>query len=243
MGVLDLPKATLDDAEVGAALSRAAALADGILDTLVEFDPLGLRERTHTDGDGGDGVLHKVLDATASVLDWADVPGTQAWEGTDRKTRIRWWINRVGALNNVAVAFPGAFGVVARRLPLQDALGFANQTLILCAVAREYQVTDRQVQVRMLAAVLCGREIADAPLPPADQPPPESLVKKVWHLAGILNAISDELGRRPHPHGVFRYVGMLPVVGAVAAYVGEFGALRRAAEAGEKWITRASPRP
>ncbi|WP_395308501.1 hypothetical protein V4U86_24745 [Mycobacterium sp. AMU20-3851] len=238
MGVLDLPKADLDDAEVAAALSRAAALADLILDALVEFDPLGLRERTH-DLDGGDCGLGKALNVTASVLDWADVPGTQAWEGKDRNSRINWWVHRVGALNNIAVAFPGAFGVIARQLPLQDALGFANQTLILCAVAREYDLTDRQAQVRMLAAVLCGRDIPDPPLAPAEHEWPDSLPKKLWHLAGILNAISDEVGKRPHPNTVFRYLGMLPAVGAVATYLGEFGALHRAAKAGEKWIKQA----
>ncbi len=238
MGVLDLPKADLHDAEVAAALSRAVVLADLILDALVEFDPLGLRGRTH-DVEGGDGALDKALDVTASVLDWADVPGTQAWDGKDRRSRINWWVRRVGALNNVAVAFPGAFGIIARQLPLQDALGFANQTLILCAVAREYELTDHQAQVRMLAAVLCDRDIPDPPPPPSDRPWPDALVKKLWHLAGIMNAIGDEVGKRPHPHSVFRYAGMLPAVGAVAAYLGEFGALHRAAKAGEKWIKRA----
>jgi hypothetical protein len=42
----------------------------------------------------------------------------------------------VGALDTVLVAFPGVFGVVADRLPIQDVLGFTNQAIVLCAVAR-----------------------------------------------------------------------------------------------------------
>lgn len=145
----------------------------------------------------------------------------------------------VGALDTVVVAFPGVFGVVADRLPLQDLLGFTNQALVLCAVAREYGVTDHDTQVRMLAAVLCGRDLAQTPQAQTeDESGDMSLVQRVWHLAGILNAIGDELGRRPHPRAPFRYLGMLPWVGAVADYLGEYGALVRAADAGQKWIAQ-----
>ncbi len=233
-----LPKADLSDGDVAAALGRAVVLAGVILDALAEFDPIGLRERTYHLG-GGDGVTDKALDAVATVLDWTDVPGTQAWEGKDRGSRIDWWVWRVGALTTVAVAFPGALGALAARLPVQDALGFASQTLVLCAVAREYGLTGRTDQVRMLAAVLCSRDISDPPPPPDDEAWPDALPKKLWHLAGILNAVGDEVGKRPHPRSVFRYVGMLPAVGALAAYLGEFGALHRAAKAGQKWIKRA----
>jgi hypothetical protein len=53
---------------------------------------------------------------------------------------------------------------------------------------------------------------------------------------GILNAVSEELGKRPHPRSIFRYFAMLPWIGAVADYLGEYGALVRAADAGETWI-------
>jgi hypothetical protein len=212
-----LPKAALSDADVADALGRAVTLADLILDVLADFDPLGVRQH----------------------LGFLDIPGTEAWEGKDRAGRISWWIWRVGALDTVAVAWPGALGALASRLPIQDLLGFASQTLILCAVAREHEMTDRTDQARMLAAVLCGREIPDPPPPDDSEPWPDSLVQKIWHLAGILNAVGGELAKRPHPRRIFRYIGMLPVVGAVAAYLGEYGALHRAAKAGEQWISRA----
>jgi hypothetical protein len=219
MGLIPMPRTDLTDADVTSALGRAVSLIDLILDVLAEADPLGLRRR----------------------LDCVDIPGTKAWEAKDRAARIRWWVRRVGALDTVLVAFPGVFGVVADRLPVQDLLGFTNQAIVLCAVAREYGITDTQTRVRMLAAVLCAREVSDqAESEPAVQDPgwsAMSLPRKVWHLAGILNAIGAELGKRPHPKGVFRYLGMLPWLGAVADYFGEYGALMRAAAAGEAWIT------
>ncbi|MGJ6126870.1 hypothetical protein QN239_30245 [Mycolicibacterium sp. Y3] len=222
MGLIPIPRTDLTDTDVTSALGRAVSLIDLILDVLAEADPLGLRRR----------------------LDCVDIPGTKAWEAKDRAARIRWWVRRVGALDTVLVAFPGVFGVVADRLPVQDLLGFTNQAIVLCAVAREYGITDTQTRVRMLAAVLCAREVSDqsdqSESEPAVQDPgwsAMSLPRKVWHLAGILNAIGTELGKRPHPKGVFRYLGMLPWLGAVADYFGEYGALMRAAAAGETWIT------
>jgi hypothetical protein len=41
-------------------------------------------------------------------------------------------------------------------------------------------------------------------------------VKALWHVAGLMRAIGDELVKRPRPRAVFRYLGMVPAVGAVA---------------------------
>lgn len=241
MALLPMPRAELTDDHVAAVLNRALGPIGLILDAVAELDPLGLRRRTHYLGEG-DGVLGTALDRMAGLLDCADVPGTQSWEGKDRATRIRWWIHRVGALDTVIVAFPGLLGALADRLPLQDLLGFTNQALVLCAVAREYGVTDRETQVRMLAAVLCDRDLAETPHAEtprgdlADEQTDMSLVQRVWHLAGILNSVGEELGKRPHPRAPFHYLGMLPWVGAVADYFGEYGALVRAADAGQKWL-------
>lgn len=242
MGLSVMPNAHLSDADVADVLRRAVTVAGVILDLLAEADPLGLRRRTHDLRDSaGSGCPGRVLDLAARVLDCADLPGTQSWDRKDRKARIHWWVRRVGALDTVLVAFPGVFGILAKRLPIQDVFGFANQTLVLCAVAREYGITDAPTQVRLLASVLCGREFdkSFAATDPEEAWPElsdRSLVGKLWHLAGILNAVGDELSKRPYPRTVFRYVGMLPWIGAVAAYLGEYGALVRAAAAGETWI-------
>ncbi|MHC9296926.1 hypothetical protein ACRCUN_31065 [Mycobacterium sp. LTG2003] len=236
-----MPRADLSDADVADALGRAVGVIDLILDVLSDTDPLGLRRRTH-DRDSEASLVDKPLNLLAGLLDCADVPGTQSWERKDRAARIKWWVHRVGALDNVVVAFPGVFGVLANRLPLQDLLGFTNQAIVLCAVAREYGITDHQTQVRLLGSVLCGRDIADGagtvrtPEPDADWSE-MSLPKKLWQLVGIMNAIGDELGKRPHPRRLFRYFGMIPWIGAVADYFGEYGALVRAADAAQTWIT------
>jgi hypothetical protein len=245
MGLSVLPRAHLSDADVAAALRRAVSVADVILDVLAKTDPLGLRHRTHDLG-AGNGCTDRVLDLAARVLDCADVPGTQSWEHKDRAARIHWWVWRVGALDTILVAFPGVFGALANRLPIQDLFGFANQALVLCAVAREYGITDRSTQVRLLASVLCARELDDdCTATGSDEGATDStdmsLVRKLWHLAGILNAVGDELGKRPHPRKIFQYLGMLPWVGAVADYLGEYGALVRAAAAGETWIAGQTP--
>lgn len=211
-----LPKVELSDGDVAETLGRAVSLAGVILDVLAEFDPLGIRDR----------------------LQFLDIPGTQGWEQKSRDERISWWIWRVGALDTLAVAYPGALGALASRLPVQDLLGFSSQALILCAVAREHGATDRTTQARLLAAVLCGRDIPDPPPEPDNPAWPDGIVPKMWHLAGILNAVGGELAKRPHPRAVFRYIGMLPLLGAVAAYLGEYGALHRAAKAADSWLSR-----
>lgn len=237
MNLIPIPRAELSDADVADGLSRAVGLIDVILDLLAEADPFGLRRRTHDLGSGR-GITDHALDLVAGLLDCADLPGTRSWDHKDEAARIRWWVRRVGAIDTVAVAFPGVFGVLAKRLPVQDIFGFANQALVLCAVARESGVTDHDTQVRLLAAVLCGRELADpVPEPDPAQDSGQPLVKKLWKLAGVMNAIGDELEKRPHPQRVFDYLGMLPWVGAVAGYFGEFGALQRAAAAGQEWLS------
>ncbi|MDV3127730.1 hypothetical protein M1247_22620 [Mycobacterium sp. 21AC1] len=245
MSFVALPSTQLSDEDVAAALERTVGLIDLLLDALSGFDPLGLRGRTHHRNSSG-GVAGKVLDAAAAVLDIADVPGTRSWDRMDRSERINWWVRRVGALDTVLVAFPGVYGAIADRLPIQDFLGFSNQAMVLCAVAREHGVTDRDSQVRLLGAVLCERDLtadgADGgatPLPQPESssdPTPLALAKKLWELAAVMRAISAELAKRPHPQRIFHYFGMLPAVGAIADYLGEYGALRRAAEQGEAWI-------
>lgn len=252
MALIPLPNAVIDDADVACALSRAVRVINPVVDLLSRADPFGLKDRSHRIGDS-DGSVDRALDALAWVLNTADVPGTQAWADMTLDDRVNWWVHRVGAVDNVLVAFPGVLGAVADRLPVQDALGFANQAIVLCAVAREYGVDDHGEQVRLLAAVMCGREVdadeyaddADAAPEPESSPmdgTPLAFLKPLWRVAGQLRAIGDELGKRSRPRRIFRYLGMLPAVGAVADYFGEYGALVRAAKAGRKWIER-QPEP
>ncbi len=221
-----------------------------VVDVLSRVDPFGLKGRSHHLG-ATDGSVDKALDALAWVLNTADVPGTQAWADMSLDDRVNWWVRRVGALDTVLVAFPGFFGVVADRLPIQDVLGFTNQAIVLCAVTRECGVEDYGRQVRLLAAVMCDRDLGaeldegDTELSPqpestqTDRMPP-AFVTALWRLAGLMHAIGDEIVKRPRPRRIFRYLGMLPAVGVLADYFGEYGALVRAAKAGCTWIEHQS---
>ena len=242
VNLLPTPDVAITDADVAEALGRAVRIINPLLAVLWGTDPLGLKRRSG--GDGDDGPLSKAADAISWALNAADVPGTLAWDQRDLDARVDWWVHRVGALNTVAVAFPGFFGVLARRLPIQDLLGFTNQAIVLCAVARELGVSDHRHQVRLLAAVLCGRELSpdagaedDADGPSRAIPrTPIGIAKALWELMGLFGAIVAELDKRPHPRAFFRYLDMLPAVGAVVAYFGEWGALARAAKAGRRWL-------
>ncbi|NTY63189.1 hypothetical protein [Mycolicibacterium sphagni] len=229
MKLLPTPEVHLADSDVEDALGRAVAVINPMLDVLWGTDPFGLKRRTPPN-------------AASWVLNAADVPGTFAWDDLSTDDRINWWVWRVGALNTVAVAFPGVLGVVGRRLPIQDLLGFASQAIVLCAVARELGVTDQRHQVRMLASVLCGRDLSvvvhEGHQPVSVAFTPAGIAKALWQLIGVLDAVGDELAKRPHPRAPFRYIAMLPAVGAVASYLGECGALSRAAKAGRRWIAQ-----
>lgn len=237
MSLLPLPSATLDDATVSCVLHRAVDLINPALDLLWDTDPIGLKKRPRSAADAG--AVGATLDAAAWVLNTFEVPGTTAWEDSSLDDRIDWWVHRVGAADTVLVAFPGVFGVVADRLPIQDVLGFANQAIVLCAVAREMGVTDRHRQAVLLGAVLCDRDLSDdgthVEIDPEDGDR-TGLPQTLWRLAGVLRAVGAELERRPRPRAVFRYLGVLPGVGAVADYLGEYGALVRAAKQGRRWI-------
>ncbi len=119
------------------------------------------------------------------------------------------------------------------------------------AVARECGVDDYSQQVRLLAAVMCDRDLG-AEVDRGDTEPstqaestqtdgmPPAFVTALWRLAGLMRAVGDEIVKRPRPRRIFRYLGMLPAVGAVADYFGEYGALVRAAKAGRTWIAHQS---
>jgi hypothetical protein len=243
MSLIPLPTATIDDSDVAGVLHHAVGIINPALDLFAGVDLLGLKKRTHALGTS-QATGAKLLDAAAWVLNAVDVPGTEAWDDMDLDDRINWWVKRFGAVDTIVVAFPGVFGVVADRLPVQDLLGFVNQSIVLCAIARELGVADRAEQVRLLGAVMCARDLDDeaADDEAATSPPrgwgPEGVGKSLWQLAGVVRAVGDELVKRPRPRSVFRFLGMLPAAGAVADYLGEYGALVRASKEGRRWIAQ-----
>lgn len=279
MGLFPKPHANLTDADVADALSRAVAVIDPLLDLLAEADPIGLRRRTRRLLSSPRGLTHRIrrlklrrrrhqagrapsaadraLNAGAQLLNAADLPGTAAWDRMSRDQRVHWWVHRVGALNTLVVASPGAFGWLARVVPVGELAGFVNHAIVLCALAREYGVTDRREQVRLLSEVLCGRPLPedfDVPAPPDPEPLPDApppgwkplraitsstpvvITRTVWQLAGILRATFDEVTKRLHPKKLYQRLSVLPGLGAIATYLGERGALIRSARQGVAWL-------
>ncbi|OBH16600.1 hypothetical protein [Mycolicibacter sinensis] len=254
---------TLTDAEVADALGRAVAIINPLLDLLAQADPIGLRERTHRlltaprgltqrirriqlrrrrrEAGRGPSNAERARNAGARLMNAADLPGTAAWEQMSSEQRVHWWVHRVGALNTVVVATPRIFGWLARVVPVGELAGFVNQAIVLCALAREYGVTDRREQARLLAAVLCRRELPDdvhVPTPPEAESLPQrrGVARTLWQLAGILRATFEEAAKRPHPNKLYQRLSVLPGIGAIAGYFGERGALFRSAAEGVAWL-------
>ncbi|MFC4605623.1 hypothetical protein [Rhodococcus kronopolitis] len=236
-------KDRIGDDRVVAVLDRAAWGINPVLD-LVASDPFGIKARTFRPNAEQRSAAEKALDAAAWLLDIAQVPGTAAWDRAGDERRARWWLTRLGLLNTIVVAFPGVLGPLAKRLPLQDVLGFANQTVVLVAVAREMGVTERSAQVDLLASVLCRREIDSrtqlvqprAAVPEQSGWKPFAMLGGMWSAARTLRAIPDELHKRPQPTRPYQLLGKVPVLGAVADYLGERGALVDAAVQAMRWI-------
>ncbi len=175
-------------------------------------------------------------------------PGSASWARMDVEERAHWWVSRVGKLTALAASVTGLAGALGDRLPLQDVLGAAGQGLLLCAIAGEHGVDDRETRVRLLAAVLFERDLdpaagAATPDPEAPPPPPDGrqvglkpAAKWLWRQGKLLLAVQDELGKRPHGRFYHRALGMLPVVGMAGDYLGERSALKRAAKAADRWL-------
>lgn len=251
------------DSTILAVLDRAVAGINPVLDTIALRDPFGFKGSTFpssaADGAAEPSRLRAVATALqkafGKVLDLIELPGTKGWSRLSIDKRASWWVSRIGALNTVAVAFPGIFGIWARRLPLTEVLGLANQAMVLVAVSRELGVTDRAAQVRMLSELLFARPIdavtagdtvaADdaapgvavtATVPTDPEKRSRSLLRTLWRTGQKLRSLDDELGHRPLPNGFFRFVSNFPVIGAPATYIGERLALGRAAKKARRWI-------
>ncbi|GAA5124911.1 hypothetical protein [Pseudonocardia adelaidensis] len=224
-----------------------------VLDGLRESDPFGLRSRaaSHEEAPGEEhGLRDKVLDALAAV----EVPGTARWAAMDVPARTRWWVRRVGRFTTLIAAVPGLGGALANRLPVSKAVGAAGQGLLLVAIAGEHGVRDEDELVNLLGSVLFRRELAvsaatgseDAAADaraaeltgdlakPATAPTLGRVARAVWRLGRVLLAVEDELDKRPHGNFLHEGLGMLPVVGAVGKYLGEWSGLKRAAREAEK---------
>lgn len=189
------------------------------------------------------------------------VPGTAAWDAMDTEQRTDWWINRVGRLTSLVTAIPGIGGVLADRLPVQDALGASAQGLLLCAIAGEHGIDDVGERVRLVAWVLFDRDIdsALAGRKQAEQAEDaetaelagdfaeqqgrkitlKSTATTFWRMGRSLLAISGELEKRPRGWFFQRAIGMVPVVGIAGDYLAERSGLKRVAKRATLWLSGA----
>jgi hypothetical protein len=190
------------------------------------------------------------------------LPCTPRWQAMSPSERDEWWVNRVGRFTSLVASFPGIGGALARRLPVSDILGLGAQGLVICAIAGEHGVTDRDEQVRLLAAVLFGRDVdptrhGDAHDADVEREAGEltgtvgsaeeeheergrlaALARAVWRMGRTLWALQSELDRRPQGNRFWRTLANLPVVGAVASYRSERSGLKRAARSAARWVAR-----
>jgi hypothetical protein len=229
-----------------------------VLDGLRESDPFGLRSRARNPEDAPSeerGLRDKVLDALAAV----EVPGTAAWAAMDVPARTGWWVRRVGRFTTLIAAVPGLGGALANRLPVSKAVGAAGQGLLLVAIAGEHGVRGEDELVNLLGAVLFRRELAVSAATgtenaaaearaaeitgglgePSTTPTLNKVARAVWRLGRALFAVEGELDKRPHGNLLHEGLGMLPVVGAVGKYLGEWSGLKKAAREAEKRLAKA----
>lgn len=251
-----VPDAPIPDAAVVGILRPFVRATRPILSALRESDPFGLRARPG--GDGADrSAREKLLDALAS----APVPGTAAWARMDVAARQRWWIYRVGRFATAVAAVPGLGGAWVRTLPVGAAVGAAAQGLLLVAVAGEHGVTEEDDLVALLAWVLFRRtpELARGPTAAEDaaadaraaeiegdlgaegRPTVAKIGSAMWRLGRALYSVEGELDKRPHGHLVHEALGMLPVVGVLGKYLGEWSGLKHAAREAERWLADRGP--
>ncbi|GAB3133175.1 hypothetical protein GCM10027289_22530 [Tsukamurella serpentis] len=170
------------------------------------------------------------------------IPVVNGYLRRDADGRSRWWVIPVGAVTTIAVAWPSALGFVARVLPVQPYLGFANQTVVIVGVAGEHGITDKPEQIDLVARVLARRDIdARELLGPApgfgDFVPVRETADKLRgglrsafgaarEVVHTVRSARSALAGRPRPATAFDFLGKLPVVGVVAGYAGEFATLR-----------------
>ncbi|GAA3022052.1 hypothetical protein GCM10010528_00110 [Gordonia defluvii] len=231
----------LSEQQIIDALNRTIAAINPVIDVLSQTDVTGLRAKTFDAEPRNGSIVRRVEHVVAKAVDFTALPGTKHWDELSMDERAQWWVTRIGGLNTVGVAFPNIFGLWARRLPVTTVLGFVNQAMVLVAVAREYRVTDRERQVELLASVLGNRAITPRGLTPVPDAIPvegkrKSLLKATWEIARTLQGGVDEMGKRPQPARVLRWLSLVPVVGAPFAYAGERLALQHAVNAGRAWI-------
>lgn len=246
------------DAGVATVLRPFVRAARPLLGALSDADPFGLQARARRALELGGHGNRKLRDRVLDRLARTRVPGTAAWAEMDTHERSRFWVRRVGRVTSLVAAVPGFGGAVTSRLPVAGALGAAAQGLVLCAIADEHDVHDEAEVVALLGAVMFRRDLSPKPraalgaasdaevdaraaeltgeLRYDKKPTLQRIAGGIWRMGAALLALQGELAKRPHGGRISRMLSLLPVVGLVGKYVGEWSGLKKAAKAGEQWL-------
>ncbi|GEL24153.1 hypothetical protein PSU4_31070 [Pseudonocardia sulfidoxydans NBRC 16205] len=236
----------ISDAAVVAVLRPFVRAARPVLAGLRDADPFGLRVRPAREADADRDLRDKLLDGLAKVK----VPGTARWASMSVQDRCEWWVYRVGRVTTIAAAVPGLGGALARSLPVSSTVGAAGQGLLLVAIAGEHGVDDENEVIALLGHILFERDLAprtaDAQADAAADARADEMTgdlrdddgrstarrvtTALWRMGRALYAVEDELDKRPHGRFYHDAVGLLPGVGAVGKYFGEWSGLKRASK-------------
>lgn len=254
-----LNSGSITDADVAAVLRPFVRATRPLLGALSDADPFGLQARalqaTAALASPVQRTLrNRVVDRIASTR----APGTAAWVQMDMHARSSWWVRRVGRVTSLVAAVPGFGGAITSKLPVTSALGAVAQSLVLCAIADEHDMHDEADVVALLGAVMFRRDLC----PPAraelsrdsdaavdaraaeltggleteKKPTLQRLGGVLWRMGRALLAVEGELGKRPRGGFIARTMSLIPVIGVLGKYLGEWSGLKKAAKAGEAWI-------
>ena len=248
----------ISDAAIVAILRPFVRASGPLLDGLRDADPFGLAGRLQ--GGEPDETERKLKDKVLDFVAARRMPGTSAWRRMTPEQRTKWWVDRMGRFTTLVASVPGLGGVWADRLPVSDAVGAASQGLLLCAIAGEYGIDDTGERVRLLAKVLFRRTLSPAVASGRTEDSADedkrtdeltedigakhsrgislkAAASAVFKLGKALWSVTDELEKRPRGRWYHRLLGMVPIVGMLADYLGERSALKRAAKQAVRWIT------
>jgi hypothetical protein len=195
----------------------------------------------------------RALDAVRDRALGDQTPASASWSEVPLRSRVDWWVTRIGVSAGLAAAAPRFLGAVADRLPVQASLGAAAAGLAVCSTAHEHGRADPREWVPLLAKVLFDREleVPAGAVPGAEEseraladtseegePGPVARLGKgaqraartLWRLARAFRELNEMLDRRPRGGRLVRALGKVPVIGVASGWLDERGGIRKAAQ-------------
>lgn len=186
----------------------------------------------------------------------AQRPGTPHWETLSVEQRCDGWVATLGRASAVLAALPGFAGVLGEVLPVGDLVSVGGQGLLLCAIAQEHGLLDRDDQVELLGAVVLGRELSGTAGraqrrraqddagglvleltagPPGGSSAAMATGAALVRMGRSVRSLQGEADPHASGRGGRGIAGVVPVLGALGDYRTEREALVSVAERGRTW--------